>query len=180
MFEFGEITFKCRRCKRIRKWLNKKISRPPTVLPWQSLREPSRSMLSYFKVNTPMDPEGFIYPIHIVAIRAKDVDLDRKLTILIKNGADIKHKYGSNGLTGKALSCWKWAVKKTVQSPSTQKPYNVFKILQPVRLGNFWDRFTGKLINQRIMSTYSVFKKTGRHLDRFTGKLIQKKTFSRK
>ena len=47
-----------------------------------------------------MDPEGFIYPIHIVAIRAKDVDLDRKLTILIKNGADIKHKYGSNGLTG--------------------------------------------------------------------------------
>ena len=51
-----------------------------------------------------MDPEGFIYPIHIVAIRAKDVDLDRKLTILIKNGADIKHKYGSNGLTGTAYS----------------------------------------------------------------------------
>ena len=61
-------------------------------------------MLSNFKVNTPMDPEGFIYPIHIVAIRAKDVDLDRKLTILIKNGADIKHKYGSNGLTGNAFS----------------------------------------------------------------------------
>jgi hypothetical protein len=56
-------------------------------------------------VNTPMDPEGFIYPIHIVAIRAKDVDLDRKLTILIKNGADIKHKYGSNGLTVAHLLC---------------------------------------------------------------------------
>ena len=47
-----------------------------------------------------MDQEGFIYPIHIVAIRAKDVDLDRKLSILIKNGADIKSKYGQNGLTG--------------------------------------------------------------------------------
>ena len=69
-----------------------------TVCPWTA----SRSVLSYLKVNTPMDPEGFIYPIHIVAIRAKDVDLDRKLTILIKNGADIKHKYGSNGLTGTA------------------------------------------------------------------------------
>ena len=64
-----------------------------------------------------MDPEGFIYPIHIVAIRAKDVDLDRKLTILIKNGADIKHKYGSNGLTGNAFSSWKWVVKKAVQFP---------------------------------------------------------------
>ena len=52
------------------------------------------------KVNTPMDREGLMYPIHIVAIRAKDVDLDRKLSILIKNGADIKHKYGANGLTG--------------------------------------------------------------------------------
>ena len=47
-----------------------------------------------------MDREGLMYPIHIVAIRAKDVDLDRKLSILIKNGADIKHKYGANGLTG--------------------------------------------------------------------------------
>jgi len=78
-----------------------------------------------------MDPEGFIYPIHIVAIRAKDVDLDRKLTILIKNGADIKHKYGSNGLTGNAFSSWKWAVQKAVQFPSTQKPWNVFKIFWP-------------------------------------------------
>ena len=47
-----------------------------------------------------MDTAGLIYPIHIVAIRAKDVDLDRKLSILIKNGADLKHKYGDNGLTG--------------------------------------------------------------------------------
>ena len=27
------------------------------------------------------------------------------------------------------------------------------------QLGHFWDRFTGKLIHQKIMSTYSVFKK---------------------
>ena len=50
-----------------------------------------------------MDREGLMYPIHIVAIRAKDVDLDRKLSILIKNGADIKHKYGANGLTGEII-----------------------------------------------------------------------------
>ena len=34
-------------------------------------------------------------------------------------------------------------------------------------------RFIGKLIRQKIMSTYSVFWKTGREIDRFTGKLIQ-------
>ena len=59
-------------------------------------------------------------------------------------------------------------------------------------LGHFWGRFTGKLIHQKMLSTYSVFKKTGssprpfywkihpivnwtilgRHTDRFTGKLI--------
>ena len=28
-------------------------------------------------------------------------------------------------------------------------------------MGNFWDRFTGKLIHQKIMGTYSVFLKNG-------------------
>lgn len=90
------------------------ISWLPTVLFGQSVRGPlPKCMLRHLKVNTPMDPEGYIYPIHIVAIRAKDVDLDRKLTILIKNGADIKHKYGSNGLTGNPFFSLKWAAKKT-------------------------------------------------------------------
>ena len=56
-------------------------------------------------VNTPMDQEGLMYIIHIVAIGAKDVDLDRKLSILTKNGADIKHRYGANGFTVAHLLC---------------------------------------------------------------------------
>ena len=90
------------------------ISWFPIILFEQSVRGPRpKCMLRHLKVNIPMDPEGYIYPIHIVAIRAKDVDLDRKLTILIKNGADIKHKYGSNGLTGNPFSSLKWAAKIT-------------------------------------------------------------------
>ena len=38
-------------------------------------------------LNEPIQPK--IYPIHIVALRAKDHDLDRKLGIMIKHGADI-------------------------------------------------------------------------------------------
>ena len=38
--------------------------------------------------------------------------------------------------------------------------------------GRFLRPFTGKLIHQKIMSTYSVFK-PGRELDRFIEKLIQ-------
>ena len=38
-------------------------------------------------LNETIQPE--IYPIHIVALRAKDHDLDRKLGIMVKFGADI-------------------------------------------------------------------------------------------
>ena len=38
-------------------------------------------------LNEPIQPK--IYPIHMVALRAKDHDLDRKLGIMIKHGADI-------------------------------------------------------------------------------------------
>jgi len=44
-------------------------------------------------------------------------------------------------------------------------------------LGNFWGRFTGKLIHQKIIIIYSVFLKPGRELDRFAGKLIQTKCY---
>ena len=64
-------------------------------------------------------------------------------------------------------------------------------------MANFWDRFTGKFIHQKIMSTYSVFSKPGswarpfywkthpivnwrilgRHTGRFSGKLIQTKCY---
>ena len=50
------------------------------------------------KVNRPILND--LYPAHIVANRAKDTDLERKLGILIQHGADIKQKHGSQGLTG--------------------------------------------------------------------------------
>ena len=82
--------------------------------------------------------------------------------------------------------------------------FSLWKILAKIYLtligkflGNFWDRFSGKLIHQKIMSTYSVFWKTrsrprpfywktypivnwkilGRRTGRFTGKLIQTKCY---
>ena len=51
---------------------------------------------------------------------------------------------------------------------------NVLNLYWQISGKNFWARFTGKLIHQKIMSIYSVFlKKLGRELDRYTGKPIQ-------
>ena len=48
-------------------------------------------------VNTNFDG---LYPIHIISLRSRDQDLERKLRLVIKHGANIYLK-GFQGLTGK-------------------------------------------------------------------------------
>ena len=57
--------------------------------------------------------------------------------------------------------------------PEIQKTHPFRLTLIGKFLGHFGDRFTGKLIHQKIQ----FFEKTGRELDRFTGRLIQSKCY---